>query len=247
MNLDLQRTGLLLRHRLLLRAGGLLGTWGPVALGFLLACLVADGDEPGTDAPFFVVWYGLILLIAGSFWTARCLPWMGDANGRQTYLTLPASDAEKWLAAWIATGPALVVGLTLAYWLLSASVNAVWGALAWPTYLPFAPFSRVVGWHVLVYLAFVQPVFLLGAIAFDRHPHAKTVGLVFAGLFALVFVAVVSVRIAFADRIEGVFSPLGNVDADLGSLPEAAAWGLAAVTALGLLAASYFKFQEKHV
>ena len=247
MTLDPRRLGLLLRHRLLLRSGRLLGTWGPVALGFLLACALADGDEPGTDAPFFTVWYGLILLIVGSFRTARSLPWMREADGRQTYLTLPASDAEKWLTTWIATGPVLLVGLSLAYWLSTALANLLIGAVGWPTYLPFEPFSGAVGWIALTYLALVQPAFLLGAIAFNRHAHAKTIGIAFAALFGVVLVALTTVRIVFADQFDGFFSPRGNINAGPESPPEALAWALGALTTVALLAASYFKFEEKQV
>lgn len=242
------RLGLLLRRRALLYAQRALTLWGPVAIVIALTAFVAEGDDAGSDASFFTVWYGAALLAVGYLATGRALPEFSEADGRQSYLTLPASDAEKWLATYLTTGPILVVSLTTGFWLLSTLLSVLTGYLGVATYEPFDPLGEATGKVVLVYLILVHPIALLGAAAFNRHAWGKTLAVGFASLLALASVAALAFRIAYRDYFDGWISRAAHLEGPVeGTLTAGFEDAAGVAFGLALLAASYFKFQEKHV
>lgn len=253
--LNLSRVGLLLRHRLLLNGRSSFIWLAPALLVLIATAYLSsggDGDEVG-DPPFFAIWYGFLLLLGGFFATCATLKAHATADGRQASLTLPASDTEKYVAAYLWSGPVFFVGVTLAFWIATLIANGLVGALGLPGFTAFNPFASSTWWVVSAFFLIVHPVAFLGAIAFDTKVAPKTGGVSAAVVFALALIATLAFRIVFADAFDGVFTPGSNSVQFRGENPFAVdpIWGFGHVAevlfALLLLTAAYFRFHEKEV
>ena len=244
MSFDLSRLGLLLKRRALLNVPSTLALYGIALAVFVFATFVA-AQEAAEGSQFYVIWYGILLIGIGYLTTSNVITELSTAEGRQAYLTLPASNLEKWASAWLFSGPIFVVAFSAVYALLCLLANAVLGAVGMPL-TPFELFAEVPGKIVRIYLLLVQPIALIGAIAFNRFAFAKTAGLVMAGSFALSIVSLLAVRIVYRDRFSGLFVPSGNIDMQgdgiAGYLDQ---WWVATLLFGVLLAVSFFKVKEK--
>jgi len=234
---------------MLVHGRGALILFGPALLIFLFAIITSLGDEAlggADDASFFEIWYGIFLLAMGYLATSASLPDLKTAEGRQGFLTLPASNTEKWFAKWLITGPVYALVMTAGYALLTLLANAIIGLFELGGFVPFQPFTDTVGDLLLVYLLVVHPIALLGAITFNRWAFAKTAGVALALAFGFGMLALLVFRIVFYDHITGFFN-VGNINinSEIGAGFDSV-WTTAAF-ALTLLAASYFKFREKQV
>ena len=251
--LKLARVGLLLRHQALLYARKTFIWLAPAALVLLLTAYTSRGaDVSGSGAPFFAVWYGLLVGLGGFFVACQSLRENRTADGRQSFLTLPASDAEKWLAIYLWSGPIFLVVLTAGYWVVTLIVNALLGAFGLAGFAPFTPFGEDAWWAVSFYLLIVHPVGLLGAITFDTWVEPKTTGVLLAAMAGLGLVAAVAFRVVFHEAFDGLFAMRGPVEfADGNPFAIDPVWGFGHVAetlfALVLLAAAYFRFHEKEV
>ncbi len=248
MQLNLNRVGLLLRRMAILHSPKQLRSAGLWFLLLIAASFLGNVDE--AEGQFFATWYAVLLYIIGATLTVNSLPELRDADGRQAFLTLPTSDAEKWLATWVYTGPVLVVAFSLIYSVFCLIFNAVlsiWGG----SFESFALFGSASAWETIrTYLVFLHPALILGAIVFNRSPAQKTAGTVVIVFLALAAILVLAIRIIHYDQFEGFFTPIGNFNFTLFNdtePPTAIAWTIGALFSLALLAASYFKFQEKEV
>ena len=253
--LHLGRVGLLLRHQALLYGRKTFVWLAPTLLVLLGTAYLNAGSDAGDgngDAPFFAVWFGFLALVGGFFATCAVLRENRTADGRQSFLTLPASDTEKFLANYLWSGPIFFLGVTLAFWLVSLVANALVGALGYPGFAPFDLFSVATWWTVSAYFLLVHPLAFLGAIAFDTAVAPKTGGVLLAALAALGLIGVLTFRVVFADAFEGLFTQRGRVEF-AGESPFAVdpVWGFGhlaeALFALLLLTAAYFRFHEKEV
>lgn len=246
--LHLSRLAHLIRRYAMLHGGAFLLSVGVAALLLLLAAFIHGGGDTGGDGPFFLVTYGLAIIVGGFLYAGGALSEFRTADGRQSFLTLPASDTEKWLSVWLLTGPAFVCVVTLAFWLWSLLINVLFAASAWPGFIPFDVFAEPTGEIVLAYLLLVHPLALLGAVWFDRRPRMGVIGVVTAALFGCALVAAITFRIVYREYFTGLFSVEGPLHSEG---PQTITAGLddlgTAIACLGLLAASYFKFQEKQV
>ena len=254
--LNLSRVGLLLRHNFLLHGRKTFQWLAPsllVLLGtaYLSAGSDADGGA-GQDAPFFSVWFAFLVLLGGFFVTCACLPEHRSADGRQSSLTLPASDTEKWLANYLWTGPIFFVAVAAVFALVTLLANALVGAFGMAPFVPFDLFSTSTWWTVSAYFLLVHPIAFLGAITFDTAVAPKVGGVLFATVVAFGLLAVVAFRIVFAEYFDGVFTPGDSIEF-AGDNPFSVdpVWGFGhvaeALFALLLLTAAYFRFHEKEV
>ena len=250
--LNLSRVYLLLQRQALVRGRGALLGLGLPMLALLATAFLGGGNEGADGQSFFPVWYGFLLLLGGYFVACKVLREHATADGRQSSLTLPASDTEKWLAAYLWSGPMTLAAVTVVFWLASLLVNGLVAAAGLTPYPPFDVFSESTWWVASAYLLLVHPIALLGAIAFDTKVAAKTGAVFTAVAAALGLLAVLTFRIVFAEYFEGFFTPGGNIEF-AGESPFAIdpVWGLGrlpeVVFALLLLSAAYFRFHEKEV
>ena len=250
--LHLGRVGLLLRHQALLYGRKTFVWLAPALLVLLVTMFPSAKSGDAGDGNFFAAWYGFLLLLGGFFATCNVLRENKTADGRQSFLTLPASDTEKFAANYLWSGPIFFVGVTVAFWLASLVANALVGSMGYPGYEPFDLFSTSTWWVVSAYFLLVHPLAFLGAIAFDTAVAPKTGGVLLATLVALGLIASLTFRIVFAEAFDG-FANMTQPVEFAGENPFAVdpVWGFGhvpeALFALLLLTAAYFRFHEKEV
>ncbi len=251
-SLNPTRVWQVLRLQSLLHGRRILMYFGPV-LAILFISAVSGGDEveAGEVRNLFASIYGPILIIAGFIWAASSLPENATPDGRQSFLTLPASDSEKWLGVYLFSGPAFYLVFTIGYFLLSTVVSLIVGSTGMQAPALFNPFGSQID-PVLTYFLVVQPIGFLAAIIFNKTAAAKTIGVLIAASFALGLIGVLIFRIVFHEYFTGVFTLDGNSLDFQGENPFASSltdygWWIAALTGVYLLTVAYFRFHEKEV
>ncbi len=247
---NLARVGQLLWRRLILHTRGALIMVAPLLALLLVAVITTIGDHQSSadeDETLFMIFYYFLIVVYGYLATSASLPEMRDAEGRQSYLTLPASNLEKWFTTWLFTGPLFVLVASLVYSLLTVLVNVILVALQLPPNIPFELFSEATGETIKMYLLLVHPLALLGAIMFNRWAFAKTIGILLLVAFGVAILAFITFRIVYADAFSGLLSFDGEqLEANMNfSFGPGESELYTVLLAIGLLAASYFKFKEK--
>lgn len=222
---------------------------GPL-LGILFIAWSTTNNTTGAeDWNFFNKVYVGVLIVLGFYQAANTLSEHKTADGRQSSLTVPASDTEKFISAWLYSGPIFLIVYTIAFFILSWIVTGTVGIFGIGGIPAFNPVEGNVLPHIKFFFLVAQPVGLLAAIAFDRYPAAKIVGSLLAVALGLGAIAALTVRIVYREAFEGIFTPVGNVQMNDTQLALNSDSPLVLLLLLGLtlLAATYFKFQEKSV
>jgi hypothetical protein len=122
---------------------------------------------------FNLVFYPLTLFIGGFIFTSLSFQELAHEQSRISYLTLPASNLEKFISRLITTSIGYVVVSLVLYFLFSAfafAMNKVIFGYAHPIFNPSHP---VIGLCILIYLV-TQSIFLFGAIYFRGNTFIKT-------------------------------------------------------------------------
>ena len=250
--LNFQRVGLLLRHRVLLHAASLYRVVLPLVILFLLSLIpLATDDNPGQVTGFLEGWLPAFVLLAGYFITSNAIPEMSSADGRQSYLTLPASNTEKWVTTYLFTGPILFVCLLLFFWVLSLAAVAILDATGL-VQVESLQFERGMLSHIAkTYFLVMHPVALLGAMLFDRFAFAKTAAVNLGVVLGLAAVTALAVRVVFYENFTGFFTSIDGAGPNINIGPEQFGPNqlliLLGLFALLLLSASYFRLHEKEV
>lgn len=208
-----------------------------------------DTSGGGTDKNFFNAVYIVVLLALGFYQAANTLSEHKTADGRQSSLTVPASDTEKFIASWVYSGPLFLIIYTLAFFILSWVMTGIVGIFGIGGFPAFNPFEGEVFKNIRFFFLVAQPLGLLAAIAFDRYPAAKIFGSLMVVALGLAALAALTIRIVYREAFEGVFTPVGNIN--MGepqfAMNSDSPLVLLLVFGLTMLAATYFKFQEKSV
>ena len=244
--IDPRRVWAVLRMQVLLHGRSLLAYFGPT----LAVLFISAISERGAQSTILHDLYPFFLLFGGFVFAASCLPENKSPDGRQAFLTLPASDAEKWLASYLYAGPFFFVAGTLGYWVLTLIVQGTFAAFSLGQPEPFNPLARLGDPELVVSYWFgVVPLGLLAAILFDKGSWIKMIGSVIVGALAVAALAALTFRVVFREYFTGFWRLSGESDMHFGgsSLLDEHGLLLTALTGLFLLAVSYFRFQEKEV
>ena len=114
----------------------------------------------------------ITLFIGGYLFAGSAFPALRQPIATYRFLMLPASALEKLAAYWLLSALLYPLVYLAAYWVFSLIVNAVAGAVYPAFYRSFA-LEPEVRWGLLA-LVLTQPVFLLGAVSFQKVPLVKT-------------------------------------------------------------------------
>lgn len=185
---DITRFGRLLRKHVAehltgyaISAAALFGITTLVLSG--AAYLMVGSFEQTEQAAFFT----LLLLATGAFFTSTIFRPLGEVRQAADFLTLPASHLEKYLVAWLLSGPMFVMFfIPLFYaadWLV-LQVSATPNEPVQQLFSLFANKAVVTNWLLLVY-PLVHGLALYGSIFFHRAQFVKTAGVGFMGLVLL--------------------------------------------------------------
>ncbi len=148
------------------------------------------------------VFYPLILFIGGFIVTSQAFSDLHHPQRSYVYLTLPASNLEKFFSKLVLTTVGFVVFTLILYFLFSVFMSLVNLMLFGQSYPLFNPFGQTV-WITIGIYAITQSLFLTGAVFFKRNALIKTLFTLFILQLVLsIFVAIVG-RILFWDLFHG--------------------------------------------
>lgn len=168
----------------------------------LASSLVYASDR---DNEFYENFFPSFLLIAGFIGTSLSFTEMNKPDSQTFFLTLPASNFEKFLGRWLATGIGYIIFFLTGFWLLSKVANGLGNAIFNFNHGDFNPFTRDNKLFIQLYLA-IQTIFLIGAIYFRKVAFFKTIlSTVLIALF-FAFFSFFLFRITMFDMFEGWFN-----------------------------------------
>ena len=209
--LDLRRVGLLLKEEFSLQYlrylmglgvvfGGLFIIWWINGLGEIF-------QEKEQLEEFHYIWFGIILLGGGAFFTSLAYVHFGAKTSRLFYLNLPASNLEKYLTKWIITAVIYPLSIWLIYLAFSWLANKI--NIQYTEGRPFAPlpaFGETTWLFIRMYWV-TQTVFLAGAVFFHRYAIFKTAfSIMLVEVFLMLFVYICA-RIIFPEMFDGWTAP----------------------------------------
>ncbi len=225
-----------------------------VVFAFLMLIFTIVASDH-SDADFHQVWYPIVLLAGGFYFTSTSFNVLNRKEQRMNYLSIPASIFEKFSLKLLITTLGYTVMATLLYWLFSESVNAITQRYFSFSFWEFNPFSEFNLFFIKLYIV-IQSVFILGAATFNRFSFFKTLfalGLIY---IALSLFGWLLFRIIFADLFDGLLVPRDNITVfpsyRFQDFVEFTAWPLLQnifwyVMAPIFWVVAYFKLKEREV
>ena len=181
-------------YRTLLTAAG-------AALGILLFINFISMLSTGEPA-VSLVFYPLILFIGGYLITSLSFNDLHHPQRSYVFLTLPASNLEKFLSKLVLTTVGYVLGTLILYFLFSVLMSTVNLIIFQESHPLFNPFDRVIWITIGVYLI-TQSIFMVGAVYFRKHAFIKINLFLFIVQIALALFAVILVKLVFIGYFEG--------------------------------------------
>ena len=248
--ISIHRIGLLLRRNVLLYGRKFLAYPGPLlGLMFIVWAMSDKSSSGGVESNFLNTLYIIVMMIIGFYQAAHMLSEHKTADGRQSSLTVPASDGEKFVSSWLYSGPVFLIAYTVVFFLLSWIMTGILGIFGFGGFPAFNPFEEGVLKNIKMFFLVIQPAGLLAAIAFDRAVIPKAFGSLLAVVLGLGALGIFTFRIVYREAFEGFFTQVGKIqaDGDMLSVTTDSPFILLFVLGLLLLVATYFKFQEKSV
>lgn len=209
--LDVRRLGLLLKEEMSIQYLRYLLGLGVVFGGLLMIWWINAAGTFTTEKQqleeFHYIWFGIILLGGGAFFTSLAFVHFAAKTSRLFYLNLPASNLEKYTAKWIITGLIYPLAIWLIYILFSWLANKI--NIQYTEGTPFAPlpaFGETTWLFIRIYLV-SQTVFLAGAVIFHRYAIFKTAFSLMLLQFLLMLFVYLCARIIFPEMFDGWVAP----------------------------------------
>ncbi len=189
----LVRNDLFANFRSLLVAGG-------ASIGLLL--FINFFSMLGGEVLVLPVFYCLMLFIGGYIITSLAFNDLHDPQRSYVYLTLPASNVEKFFSKLLLTSVGYIVAAMVLYFLFSVVMSLMNLVIFGESYPLFNPFDKVVWICNGVYFV-TQSVFLLGAAFFRKNALIKTLLTIWLISTSVSIFAGIMFRITFWDFFDG--------------------------------------------
>lgn len=153
--------------------------------------------------------FGAMLMITGFIYTSYSFFELSESSTSMTYLTLPASNFEKFASKWLFSTLGFYLVFLIGYSIFAfIGINAVSAMTNFKTE-SYAPFAET-NWLLTKLYFVLSSIFLLGAITFKNYHAPKTVlSLVAFNIFLGVMTYLI-VRVVFFEYFEG-WEPVRNV------------------------------------
>ena len=201
------------------------------------------------------IFFGLFLFAAGGFFGSAAFAQFGEGRQAAMALTLPVSQLEKYLVAWLYALPIFVVVYTGCFYLMDALVLQLddWAGPK-PDLVPLFAGPEKLYKDLMVY-AVLNAVFLWGSIYFTKQQFIRTAFGVLLGLVVVLVLNFQVVQALVGRKVESVlpFSGLvlreGKAIESLDLPPGQGAWLVLVPVGLMLLgwAGAYARLTEKQI
>ncbi len=158
---------------------------------------------------FHHIWYSIVLLGGGFYFTSNSFNELNQKEQRMQYLSLPTSIFEKFSMKLLITTVGYVIGATLLYWVFATIAEAIAANFNWSfiAFDPTAPFFMLM---IKLYLV-IQSIFILGAATFGKLSFFKTIFTLNLLGLAIGVVCWIFFRVIFAEYFEGFFMPRDDI------------------------------------
>lgn len=187
-HLNITRLGLLMRFEIRKNFKGILITLF-VIFEIHFACFILDNLF--TNYKVYDLHngaYALFLLLGGFIFSSFAFNDLGNPFKRSNYFTLPASNFEKFLGAWLLTCVGWILLFTLLFIIHALFINSI-GSMFFRnvTFQSFSPLSTTAV-NAIKYYIVLQGIFMVGAVNFRGYVFLKTLfTLLIIGLAAGIF------------------------------------------------------------
>jgi len=178
---------------------------GLIILSAIVIAILALFGNPERD--FYGEFFPAAILVAGFIFASMSFNELHSKDQRHVYLSLPASNLEKFLSKLFLSTIGFASALTLMYWIFSLLISPLATYILGTEFDAFNPFIGNAWLSIRLFLI-LQSIFLLGSVYFNHYAFVKTNGALL--VFAIVSVAILYLlaRIILAQYFEGwVFRP----------------------------------------
>ncbi|MBA3898701.1 MAG: hypothetical protein H0X62_00590 [Bacteroidetes bacterium] len=240
--LNISRLGLFIRRQAVLNVSSLWVSLGAISGVLIIITLLVAVFSP-YNLESLKGLYMTVLYISGLIFTSKVFAELHKPQKAYALLTLPVSNLEKTLGAWIISSPVfIIIYLVFIFLIISISSMIVGSASA------LVNFFDQDTWRPIAVYMVIQPIFLLGASTFRGNNFLKTVFSIFLFNVVVSVFAGLLVYILF----EGGSLHQGSVSPDFISFATDTVvpvisfmfWYLLAPF---MLLVSYFKLKERQV
>lgn len=221
-----------------------------VATAFFFIAIWASLSRDYVVTQFeFATIFGIIFIPIGLFLTFAIFR---EANNKQLnhfYFSLPISPLEKLLATWFATS-ILYTLLFSVFAMIIGQLAIATGSMLSRTEFHLLPMFSESYWSVIKLYIIIQPLFLVGAIAFSNNRLGKTVFwvLVFViGFGVLNGVLCFTVNNGAVDMFSSEQFDSNAIDLAVKDFSSVGKWFWGIILGPTMLLAAYFKLTEKEV
>lgn len=221
-----------------------------VASAFLFIAIWANlrGDYIVTQNEFATI-FGIIFIPIGLFLTFAIFR---EANNKQLnhfYFSLPISPLEKLLATWFTTSIIYTILFSVFAMIIGQLAIATGSILSKAEFHVLPMFSENY-WLVIKSYIIIQPLFLLGAIAFNKNRLGKTIFWVLLfviGFSVLNGVLCFTVNDGAVDMFSTEQFDSNAFDMAMNDFSSIGSWFWGIILGPVMLLAAYYKLTEKEV
>ncbi|WP_338871920.1 hypothetical protein WBJ53_26650 [Spirosoma sp. SC4-14] len=204
------------------------------------------------------VFFGAVFCGAGAWFASEAFRVVSTPTRGIPYLTLPASQLEKFLVAGLMIAAFMLIATAVFYTVEGTFFSFINSRLPQgePSYKLLDLSNPAVPPEFSLAILLGLPFFFLGSIYFDKVPFVKTGVIAFLILFVSVFLNEILVGQLFPKRNyygSSLFREVHFVqnntwyEIELTDLPKLAVNGILLLIALGLWYTAYIRFKEKEI
>ena len=232
----------------LLRSSLMIAFSVAAAFFFIAIWVNLRGDYIITQNEFATI-FGIIFIPIGLYLTFSIFR---EANNKQLnhfYFSLPISPLEKLLATWFATSILYTIVFSI-FAMVIGQLAIATGSMLSKTTLHLLPMYSESYWSVVKFYLVIQPLFLLGAIAFNKNRLGKTVFwvlIVVIGLAVLNGILCFTVNDGAVDMFSSEQFDANAFDLAVNDFSVIGKWFWTIILGPVMLLAAYFKLTEKEV
>lgn len=220
----------------------------PLAASLSILFLFVFFNAGRMDTHLFMSITFPFFLLGGYIYTSAVFKELNNPLKSYFYMMLPASAAEKTLAAWLLSSVGFLVAGIVSLYLLSF-ISAALGSMLLST--PFFTVDLFCAEALKAYAVYcaTQTVFLAGALAFKSMNFFKTIifsffSFVSIGIFSTITVFIVFGKLVFSGYVDNL-SMTCNIDGSCNATGMPILAGI--VFMLFFVVVSFFKLKERQV
>jgi hypothetical protein len=190
-----------------------IATLAVVGTGLLVYLLNLDNPGAANDAPSDVL-FPLTIICGGLVFTSMIWGDMHHPLERFHYLTLPCTNAERFISRYLITAPLFMFYTIVVYVLfevIASALAALWLDTTFPRFDPLAASTYEITQHYFL----LHAVMFTGAIYMRSYALLRTGAALFAVGAATALVFMASLRVFYWEAFTGWFTPNPDFYIDL--------------------------------